>query len=388
MTGGPIVWTLAALAATATLYYLAVVVACLKFRSRNRRQAVSPQNLPPVSILKPSRGLDSRFEENLRAHLAQDYPQFEILVGVADPTDPAIEAAGRVAVEYPSRRLEVIVGGDTEEGNRKVAILEGLALRARHSLLLVDDADIRPPQGWLRQTVAALEQPGVGLATCLYHARPGRTFGSKIDALWVSADFPGQALTGAVLVGAPFALGAAMLFRREDLERIGGFAALRPYLADDFQLGVRIAALGRRIALSPSVVETAAGEAGLGEVWRRHLRWSRTVRVSRPGGHLGFLVTFGVVWSGLLLLTGDFGAPWAWLTVGCLTARLAAALAVARTVDARLGWAWTLLPAADLWSFAVWVASFFGNTVVWRGRRLRLDREGRIGGAGASSCQF
>ena len=367
MAHGPIVWILTALAAASALYYLGVILACLKFRRRSITARAREQAVPPVSILKPVRGLDPHLEDNLRAHLEQSYPTFEILIGVADPDDPAIPVAEALG-------LRVIVCGEPANGNRKVAILERLVSEARHDLLLIDDADIRPPQGWLAQTVAALEQPNAGLATCLYHARPGATLGSKLDALWVSADFTGQALTGAELAGVPFALGATMLLSREDLERIGGFAALRPYLADDFQLGARIATLGRGVALSSATVETVSGDTSLGEAWRRHLRWSRTVRVSRPGGHFGLLLTFGTVWGFALLAVG--GAPL--LAGACLASRCAAAATVARTVGATLGSSWLLLPAADLWAFAVWIASFFGATVTWRGRNLRLDREGRI----------
>jgi ceramide glucosyltransferase len=334
--------------------------------------------LPPVSILKPVRGLDPRFEDNLRAHLQQDYPDFEILVGAADASDPGLEAASRVALEYPHRRLETVACGSGEEGNRKVAILERLAPHARHELLLVDDADIRPSQGWLGSTVAALQQADAGLATCLYRARPGATLGSKIDALWVSAGFPGQAVTASELGGMSFALGAAMLFRREDLERIGGFSAIRPFLADDYQLGVRIAALGRPTILSPSVVETVAGDVSLAETCRRHLRWARTIRVSRPAGYFGLAFTFGSVWSLALLLSAGTASPWAWIAGVCLAARCAAAATVARTVGAHLGRAWFLLPAADLGSFGVWLAGCFGSTVMWRDHELRLDREGRI----------
>ncbi len=380
MTGGPIlwtltVWTLAALASVAALYYLAVIVACTRFRSRPRPEP--PPSLPPVSILKPVHGLDSRFEANLRAHFEQDHPRFEILIGAADADDPAVEAAQRIAKGYPNRRLTTVICGESGAGNRKVAILQQLAPHAKHALLLVDDADIRPPQDWLAQTVAALETPGAGLATCLYRARPGATLGSKIERSGSRWTFPAKPSPAPELAGVSFALGATMLFRREDLDAIGGFQALRPYLADDFQLGARIAALGKRIVLSQSVVETAAGDPTLAEVWARHLRWSRTVRVSRPGGHLGFAVTFGTLWSLGLLATA--GAPGAWLVAACLLARCAAAATVARTVGASLGAAWLLLPLADLWAVAVWAASFLGNTVVWRGRRLRLDRAGRIG---------
>ena len=379
MNASPIVWAFAALAATASGYFLAVTLACVRFRARSSASA-APTRLPPVSILKPVRGLDPRFEANLRAHLEQAYPTFEILVGAADPDDPALALAARVGRDFPKRALHTFATGPEAPGNRKVAILEQLAEHARHELLLVDDADIHPPPGWLATTVAALAQPDTGLATCLYRSRPGLTPASKLDALYLATDFPGQALTAAELGGMSFGLGATMLFRRADLDRIGGFAALRPYLADDYQLGARIAALGKRTVLSPSVVETVAGDATLAETWRRHLRWSRTVRASRPWGHFGLVFTFGTAWSLALAAAAGLAAPWAWLACFCFALRCGSAGAAARTMGAQLGSAWLLLPAADLWSFSVWAASFGARSVEWRGRTLRLDRQGRIAG--------
>jgi ceramide glucosyltransferase len=126
------------------------------------------------------------------------------------------------------------------------------------------------------------------------------------------------------------------------------------------------------------VVETVAGDASLGETWRRHLRWSRTIRASRPAGHLGLLFTFGTVWSLALATAAGGAAPWAWFACACFALRCASAAIVARAVGAQLGSAWLLLPAADLWAFCVWAASFGGRSVEWRGRTLRLDRQGRI----------
>ena len=362
------VWLPAAMAFSSAMYYLGVALACLKFR-RRRRAPTAEQ--PPVSILKPVRGLDPNFEENLRAHLDQEYPELEILVGAADADDPALAVGAKAGVR-------TFVCGRSEGGNRKVAILEELAAHARHELLLVDDADIRPSRDWLATTVAAVQRPNVGLATCLYRASPGATFGSKMDALSVSINFASQALTAAEIWGIPFALGATMLFPRTELERIGGFAAIRSYVADDYQLGVRIAALGKGTVLSPSVVETVEGDASIAEVWTRHLRWSRTMRVSRPWGYLGLISTFGVLWSCALIAATGWGSPWAWLGYACLFARCVAAVSVARTLRARFGAAWLLLPVADLWAFAVWAASFLGSAVTWKGRRLQLDSEGRI----------
>jgi ceramide glucosyltransferase len=355
------------LVVVATLYYIAVIVAAARFGGRSGR---APEKPPPISILKPLRGADPRLLDNLRSHLALDYPDFEILCGIAHPDDPAVAVMEELG---SARFLRPIVCGPPGDGNAKVAILEKLAAEARHDTLLVNDADIRLEPGDLAALAAELT-PNVGLVTTLYRARPGGTSASRLDAAWISGDFAGQALVGAKLAGLSFALGATMLFRRGDLEMIGGFGAIRPYLADDYQLGARIAALGKPVRLSNVLVETILGDPGWREVWLRHLRWSRTIRASRPGGHLGFGVTFGCLWALLLLAAGGPG----WLAALAVAGRMAASFSVAAALGASATATALVAPLAELWSAAVWLWSFTGREVVWAGRRLRLDRSGII----------
>lgn len=369
----PAVWLFGALTLAASGYYAAVVAAGIRFHvDVRRRRALDPSPLPAVSILKPIRGADAQLLDNLRSHARLDYPTFELVFGVADAEDPALSVIEQLRQEFPAAAIRALVCGPAGDGNAKVAILEKLSAAAHHDVFLVDDADIRLEPHTLRGMAGELSDE-VGMVTALYRARPGTTEASRLDAAWISADFSGQALIGAYLAGMSFALGAAMLFRRRDLERIGGFSAIRPYLADDYQLGVRIAALGRPIRLSGQVVETISGDAGWGEVWRRHVRWSRTIRASRPGGHAGFAVTFGVLWSLLLLASGG---P-AWMAAGCLLGRYAASASTASRTGAAVGWR---AAPAELWAAAVWLASFASRNVNWRGRRLRLDAAGRIAG--------
>jgi len=370
----PWLWLWGGLTAASCAYYLAVIFAGRRFRRALQRAPVT-RNRPPVSILKPLRGVDARLAENLRSHAELDYPAYELVFGVADPADPALEKVEELRAAYPQLPMQVHVCGVASEGNAKVALLEELAAAAKHDVLLVDDGDIRLAPADLARLADELT-PEVGLVSTLYRAQPGGTAASGFDALWISSDFPGQALTGAYLAGLSFALGAAMLFRKTDLERIGGFAAIRPYLADDYELGRRVAELGRPVRLSSVVVETVLGSPGWGEVWRRHLRWSRTIRASRPGGHAGFGVTFGSLWAALLWATG--GPVWPLAVAVC--GRIAASAHTAALLQARLGWKPLAAPLGELWSAAVWLWSFTGREVVWRGRRLRLDGHGRITG--------
>jgi len=334
----------ATLAAGATVYQLLAAYCAWRFAARKRYPEA---DVGLVSLLKPVARRTPVIDAALATHRNQTYPHVELL-----------EADG----PQPDR-----------EGNPKIVRLQ--TLQPGGEIFVVSDADIRLEPDSIARIVVPFADPQTGCVTCLYRARPGKTFASLLDALWISADFPGQVLTAERLQGMRFALGAVMAVRRSDLEAVGGWEALRPYLADDYQLGARIAQLGKRVVLSDLVVETAHGSPSWREVWTRHLRWSRTIRVSRPAGHFGLIWTQATVW-GLGLLT--VGAPPIWAAVPLL-ARLLSAVITARAVGAR--WVFLRFPlvlVADLVSFAAWLASFASSTVEWGGRRYRQSGEGRI----------
>ena len=377
LVSGPLSFVVVALTVCASVYYLAVTWFAWRFRRGGPRVGGAT---PALSVLKPLQGAGPSLEENLRAHAAQNYPEFELLFGVETPDDPAVAVVSRLAAEFSNRPIEIAVCGPAPAGNAKVWRLEELARRARHNVFLINDADIAVEPGYFREIVAELDDPAVGLVSCLYRVRPAESFASLLEALWVSAEFQGQVLAARGFQGMRFALGATMAVRRADLDAIGGFEALRPFLADDYQLGSRLAAKGRRVVPARRVVETVPPNGGWRDVGRHWLRWSRTVRVSRPWGHAGLLFTHGTVWSlAALGLAGD-QAPAAAAALVCLALRGVAAWSVGRgavgseAVGRRGYWIF----AADLFAFGVWCASFFGNRVEWAGRRYRLDPAGRM----------
>lgn len=366
----------------ATACYLGVCYSAWRFR-RVRNDDIpeddNPIALPALSVLKPVSGSAPALYENIRAHALQDYPEYELLFGVSDGRGSAAEAVRRLALEFPRLRIKLVECGSSPEGNPKVFVLEKLAAKARYDLLLVNDSDIRVGSGYFRRIVRDLSRDGVGLVSCLYRARPGGTFASLIEALWISAEYQGQVLLGRSLQGMQFALGATMLLRRGDLVRIGGFQRIRPFLADDYVLGNLIASSGLDVALSGYVVETLLPADSWKAVWRHLLRWSRTIRVMRPWGHAGLIVTHGTVWSLLALAVGSQSVVLTTLALCCLIPRFVAAWLVADCVDSREAkrrlW---LLPLADVLAFLVWLSSFFGSRVDWRGNQFRLDRRGRM----------
>jgi ceramide glucosyltransferase len=361
---------LAAPAIAAAAYYLLVVIAAWRW-GRSRSFPAAGQR--GVSILKPVRGCDPHFYEAIRSHATQDYPQYEILFGVQDPNDPATEDIRRLTAEFPERSIRLIAC-TTKMPNGKVGVLADLAGEARYPLLLITDADISVAPDYLRQAVAALEQPQTGLATCLYRARsdawPGRW-----EALGVATEFAPSVLVARLLGSGEFALGSTLLLRAEDLRRIGGFPAIGDYLADDYQLGLRITQLGLRVAFAPPVVETRLDGETWGRAWRHQLRWSRAIRVSRPGGYFGYVVTHATVWSVLAFLAGYWPVG-----VAALAMRMLGGIWVGYGVlgDASVVRYCYLIPLRDLWGFAIWIGGLFGGTVEWRGERLTIASDGKI----------
>lgn len=357
-------------ALAAAVYHLLALIAavrCLLVRARTATV------LPPVSILKPIHGHDPDFYQAIRSHAIQDYPEFEILFGVRDPEDGATADIQRLAAEFPERNIR-LVRVTRKANNGKVGALADLAKLARGTILLVSDSDIFVEPGYLREVVAPLEDPRVGVVTCLYRAR-AESGPSRWEAIGLETEFVPSVLVARLLGQSGFALGSTMVFRAEQIRQIGGFEAVEDYIADDYQLGARVAALGYKVALAKTVVETDLGGETWGEVWRHQLRWSRTIRVSRPGGYFGYVVTRATLWAIVALAAG------AWqIAAAAFAARMAAGVLTSAAVlgERQILSDFWLIPARDLWGFAVWLAGLFGDTVEWRDKTLRLSRDGKI----------
>ncbi len=367
---GTVTYLLLVFGAAAAVYQLLALAAAL-------RQALRPVKVsafrPPVSILKPLHGLDPGFYETVRSHAVLEYPEFEILFGVSDPGDPAIGEIERLRAEFPGVAIRLI-RSEAATPNRKVGVLADLAAAARYPILVVNDSDIRVAPDYLARVVAPLEEANVGMVTCLYRAR-ARTLPGRFEALGIATDFAPSALVAPLVGVSGFALGSTMAFRAEDLARIGGFASIADYLADDHRLGRRIGELGRRVVISACVVETTVPDAHWGEMWRHQVRWARTIRLSQGGGYLGLPLANATLWAALLAAGGLWRAALALFAL-----RLAAGLVTAAGVlrDRQSLACAYLLPFRDLAGLAIWAAGLFGSTVVWRDASLKLDRKGRI----------
>ncbi|MGH9667889.1 MAG: bacteriohopanetetrol glucosamine biosynthesis glycosyltransferase HpnI [Bryobacteraceae bacterium] len=368
------IYFLYGIVAAAALYQAAALAASLIWLGwARRRPSTDTGPHPGISILKPVRGLDTGFAEAIASHARQDYPRFEILFGVGDPADPAVEAIERLQAQFPGRDIRLI-HATTRAPNVKAGVLMDLAREARYPLWLVNDGDIRVPPRYLRRVAEPLRNPANGLVTCLYRAE-AEGWPARLEGLGIATDFAPGVLVAPLAGVSEFGLGATLAFRAADLARAGGFAAVADYLADDFQIGRRLHALGLQCVLSDVVVTTHLSGASWREVWRHQVRWARTIRVSKGAGYAGLAITQASLWALAAALAGEWRTAAALLALR-LAAGIAAGYGVLRAPDAvRLWW---LIPLRDLAGVAVWAAGLLGRTVEWRGQRLRLDREGRI----------
>jgi ceramide glucosyltransferase len=339
---------------------------------------------PAITLLKPLKGCDATTVESLQSWFHQNYTgQIQILFGVADASDPVGTIVRELIAKNPVRDAQLVVCAESLGANGKVSTLIQLERLARHPLILVSDADVRVPPDFLANITTPLRDSKVGLVNCFYRLANPATTAMRCEAVAINADFWSQVLQSTDLKPLDFALGAAMLTRRKLLEEIGGFAALADCLADDYQLGHRIAQRGHRIALCPVVVECWDAPMNWGDVWKHQLRWARTIRVCRPVPYFLSILSNATLWPLLwliasLVLSKTLCFPL--LAVTYLLIRIALAQNLQRRFtpgDNNLVPSW-LVPVKDLLQAAVWLGAFIGNTVEWRGQRMRLRRDGTL----------
>lgn len=351
-----------------------------------RYLAVSPATpaaLPPISVLKPLCGQDDRLEENLRSFFTQDYPDFELLFAVHQPDDPAIAIVEKVKRDFPQRpKVHLIETGNPIVPNAKAHSLGHLVARAQHSILVMSDSDVYAPPDLLRR-IAAEFQPAeqkhspVGVVTCPYRAVPGPGFWSRLEAIGMNTEFLAGVLVAWLIGEMDFALGPTLAARREAIQAMGGFTELGHYLAEDFVIGNHAPRLGFRVVLSSCVIEHRIGGGTFKGNLQHRLRWARSTRRSRPAGYWGEIFTNPLPLALLLWLA----APKLWpLVAVSVPFRALAGWSTSQQVlhDPLTRRRWWLIPLQDLISFAVWIAGFFGNTIVWRGRLYKLLRDGRF----------
>lgn len=363
---------LLALVAGSVVYCVLILVAAYRYRR------VPPPKLPrlaPVSILKPLAGIDDGLEENLRSFFEQDYPAFEILFAVREVNDPAVKIVRKLQAEYASVPSRLILTGEPPYANAKVFSLDHMMRQARYDLLVMGDSDVRVTPDMLRVLSAELQGDNVGLITCPYRAAPGGRFWSRLEGIGLNTEFIAGVLVARMLDGMNFAIGPTIAARRQSLDRIGGFDRLKDYLAEDFVMGKLVAESGEVVILSSYIIEHRIGSQSFVANLRHRLRWNRSTRRSRPWGYTGQLFTNPLP---LALLLWACEPAWWPAALATLAFRAAAGFATAEWIlrDPLTRRLWWLVPVQDIASFVMWVAGFFGNTILWRGRTYRLLADG------------
>jgi ceramide glucosyltransferase len=358
-------------------YSLAIFCGWDYFRKARRMAAPDLSFHPSVSILKPVRGVDREAYENFASFCRLDYPEYEILFAVSDADDEVIPVIEKLRLSFPDQQIRLLTGAVHVGANSKVNKLCRLVKEARHDVLAISDSDARVEPDYLREMVAPLAKPEVGVVTALFRGMTGGGFFSELDALGVPAESAPSAFVARKLEGnMKFAFGWSMATTKERLAEIGGFEAIADHHSDDFELGNRIASKGYRVELMRKWIWMVFPRETLHDFLQHELRWSIGLRNVRKAGYLGLALTYGLPWTVLAAIA----APSERLALAYVLAYLILRLTMAWTVGVwglgdpvtrRRIW---LVPVRDLVNFAVWLAGFFSNTVHWRGLVFRVKQ--------------
>lgn len=363
-------------------YYLVALWSARNFQHSLRRSP--PAFHPPVSILKPVKGLDPEMYASFASHCNQDYAgDYEILFGVSSMDDPAVAAIERLQAEYPERAIHLILCPESRGANGKVSNLTQILPHALFDYLIINDSDIKVSPHYLTHILAGFQMPErggrVGMVTAAYRGRASKTLGSRMEALGISTDFIPGALTSRWLErGIRFGLGSTLGMSREALDAAGGLLPIVDYLADDFELGLRIAHAGFEVVLSGEVVDTFLPAYTFPQFLEHQLRWARSIRDSRKL-YAALVVTFGLPWAAANVIVSGLSLPSVALFSVTLAARVALALTVGVGIlnDGQvLRDFWLLLPR-DVVGLWVWLWSYASHTITWRGEEFRL-RKGKL----------
>ncbi|HVB17793.1 MAG TPA: bacteriohopanetetrol glucosamine biosynthesis glycosyltransferase HpnI [Stellaceae bacterium] len=363
-----------------------IVGAAVVARRFARRARPAAGDMPAISVLKPLHGLEPGLFDNLCSFADQDYPDFQLVFGVRDRTDAALPVARALTVDRPRCDIEIVVDSRVRGSNLKVANLENMLPSAPHDVIVLADSDMRVGRDYLGTVAALLADPATGLVTCAYKAVPAGGWWSQLAALHINFGFLPGALVGETLDIGGGCFGATIALRREVLEQSGGLVRLRNELGDDHRLGAAVRGLGLKTVLAPYIVENHLAEASFASLWRHELRWARTSRAMAPAGFAGSLATHTVVLTALAAsLWGPSLGVWGGVVLTSLLLRWLSAGAIARALDLPRTGLW-LLPLRDVLSFAVFLGSFCGRSVLWRGQLFRIDPDGHMSVEGDQSA--
>jgi ceramide glucosyltransferase len=371
---------------SSSIFLLVSLLGTAKFHSESEEQrqfAEKNSQLPAVSVLKPVHGAEPRLKQNVESFFRQDYPEYEILFAADEENDAALPIIREVASRYPNVKCSILVTGLPELPNPPAYSFFRMSQVAANDILVTSDSDVEVAPNYLREVVAPMLDPAVGMVTCVYRGKNAGGFWSGMDAIGMSVEMTAGVVTANFLEGMKFGLGPTIVTRKDSIAKIGGYWVTGEYFSNDFVTGNFIEKAGYRVVLSRHIIDHVVPPMTFKRMWERQVRWAKGTRWSRPKGHFGtgliFTMPYGIV--GLLA-----GVASGHLTLGV---GLLAAAIVNRMLESRvIGWGvvhdprarrelW-LYPVRDLLGFAVWCASYLSKSAVWRDHRYQLIRGGRI----------
>jgi len=372
---------------SSTVVFVLALLGVIEFRriaDRDEKAYASlPAKMPPVSVLKPVHGMEARIQENIESFFRQNYAEYEVLFAADEPDDAALPVIREICARYPHIPSRILITGQPLWPNAPNYCFHRLTEVAAHEILVTSDSDVEVAPDYLRDVVSPLLDPKVGAVTCVFRGKSAGGIWGALDAIGQSVEFTAGVLIVNLLEGMKFGLGPTIALRKDSIGKIGGYAACREYLSNDFVVGNFIYKAGFRVLLSSYVVDHVSPPMTFRQMWERQLRWAMGTRYSRPKGHLGTGLTFAVPYGILGLLAGSLlGHPW--LGVALFAASLLNRMAecwfvgwcAARDPVARR---WVLLyPLRDLHGFIIWCASYLFKRSLWRDNNYVLLKGGRL----------
>jgi ceramide glucosyltransferase len=361
----------------ATLGCFCLIAATFSVFRFTSRSVVQDSRKPPVTILKPLCGDEHGLAMNLRSFCTQDYGVYQIIFGVQSADDAALSVARALVNEFPAIDITIVVDRTRLYHNMKVANLQNMLAAAKYDYLVIADSDMRVRPDYLTQVTASLSDPSVGAVTCLYHGLSNGSFWSDMSCLHINCNFLPQAILGEALTIGNGCFGATIAIRREMLDQIGGFGAIGNVLADDHEVGRLVRQQGKRVILSPHIIDDLISEPNLRSLFKHETRWARTIHAVHRGGYGSSLLTHPVA----LAVIGILCSPWpdsaAFLLIGAVLTRLSTVLLTSWRLGSPMHYIW-LLPLRDMLSFVVFLNGFLYGTVQWRSNKFRVARNGTI----------
>jgi ceramide glucosyltransferase len=365
-----------AIAAIPSIYYLLAIYSIIRFYAGAQRESAQhPDFTPPVSCLKPIKGLDVDAYENYASFCRQDYPDYEILFCV-DRDDPALPVIEKLIADFPKSRIRVLFGSGRDAINDKVARLVRLTTEAQHDIFIITDGDVRVRPDYLRSVVAPFRDPKLGAATCLYVSTKETTFLEELQSISMISDFFANVLIARQLDGVKFTFSQSILTTRKNIEGFGGYPVLESRPADDLYIGRFAAEQGLETKLLPYVVQSVADFRSLGDLFYKRVRWATVQRHMRPWGHVGLIFTWGLPWALIAIAVHPTIATAVAYLGGYLAFRFAIAWLIGVWGMKQKG-LWKKMPLIPLWdamAFGIWLVSFGQKVIRWRGVNYRLQQ--------------